>query len=116
MKYSLVQTILTAGIILVFSLHHIVAQDEFIRLGQWAYGLQNQIAFHQTDPNIGYVSSGATLITADFSDPLQPVETNTMTIGKLIFNFMVVDNYLYVTDPDSLWTVSIEDPEADMLV
>ena len=83
------------------------AQGNFTQLGRWAYGIQEEMYFiDQT----GYISCGANLIIADFSDPLNPVELDKITVDKFINHFIIVDHYLYIGDQRILWIFDIAEP------
>lgn len=96
-------------IVLIFILisQIIKAQNDFNVLSRWAYGLQEEMLFHPENNQIGYLSSGANLVIADFTDPLDPVEINTITVNKFIDHFILADDHLYIIDRDILWLYEI---------
>lgn len=100
-------------VFLPFLIPNTVAQDDFTVLGRWAYGQQNQIYF---DGNTGFISSGASLIISNFTDPLHPVELSTITVSTFIDDFILIDSIVYLADRSTLWIYDVRDPTSPDLI
>jgi hypothetical protein len=100
-------------VFLPFLIPNTFAQDDFTVLGRWAYGQQNQI---YVDGNTGFISSGASLIISNFTDPLHPVELSTITVSTFIDDFILIDSLVYLADRSTLWIYDVRNPSSPGLI